>query len=114
VTVQASAGELEKALVGYAELIGRYERTGAWLQQGTTLRNVADLLDRLDDQEIATALRAAADAAADSSAPPPVIADDAGPNREGSAGAVSRDEVLRTARHAIDRQLTALAQLRNG
>ena len=38
VTAQASAGELEKALVGYAELIERWNRTGAWLQQWTTLR----------------------------------------------------------------------------
>ena len=94
-TAQASAGELDKALVGYAELIGRFERTGAWVQQWTTLRNLADLLDRLHDQKTATALRAAAEAAADASAPQPVTAQDTRPDRKSPAAAVSREQVLR-------------------
>ncbi len=113
VTAQASAGELEKALVGYAELIERWNRTGAWLQQWTTLRNLADLLDRLDDRETATALRAAAEASADASAPQPITADGIRPDRR-PAAAASREEVLRTARDAIDCHLKAMAQVRNG
>ena len=113
VTAQASAGELDKALVGYAELIGRFERTGAWVQQWTTLRNLADLLDRLHDQKTATALRAAAEAAADASAPQPVTAQDTRPDRKSPAAAVSREQVLLTARDAIERHLKAIAQVRN-
>jgi tetratricopeptide (TPR) repeat protein len=113
VTAQASAGELEKALVGYADLIERWERTWAWVQQWTTLRNLADLLDRLGDPEIAIALRAAADAAADASAAQPVTADETHPDRKPLEAAVSREEVLQTARDAIERHLKALAQLRH-
>ncbi len=113
VTAQASAGELDKALVGYAELIGRFERTGAWVQQWTTLRNLADLLDRLHDQKTATALRAAAEAAADASAPQPVTAQDTRPDRKSPAAAISREQVLLTARDAIERHLKAIAQVRN-
>ena len=113
VTAQASAGELEKALVGYAELLERWERTGAWLQQWTTLRNLADLLHRLDDRKTATALRAAAEAAADASAPQPVTVDGPRPARR-PAAAVSREEVLQTARDAIERHLKTTAQVGNG
>ena len=51
VSVQAAAGETEAALRGYGELIDYWERTGGWTQQWTTLRNLADLLDRLDDHD---------------------------------------------------------------
>jgi predicted ATPase/DNA-binding SARP family transcriptional activator len=61
VSVQAAGGEFEAALRGYAELIDYWERTGAWTQQWTTLRNVADLLDRLGDHDAGSLLRAAAD-----------------------------------------------------
>ena len=60
---KAAGGQTETALRGYWELIDYWERTGGWTQQWTTLRNVADLLDRLDDHDTASLLRAAADEA---------------------------------------------------
>jgi len=107
VTAHAFAGEVEQALSGYAELIEYWERTGAWLQQWTTLRNLAELLERLEDRETATVLRAAAEAAADASAPQPVSG--ATPSRPPRrASATSPDEVLRMARDAIERHLKAV------
>ena len=59
----AAAGDFQAALRGCRELVDYWERTGAWTQQWTTLRNLADLLDRLDDHDAASLLRAAADEA---------------------------------------------------
>ena len=50
-------------LRGHADLIDYWERTGAWTQQWTTLRNLADLLDQLEDHDCASLLRRAADEA---------------------------------------------------
>ncbi len=58
----------ERAVDGYRSLIELWTRTGSWLQQWTTLRNVARLLAELDDPESSALLLAAADRAPDASA----------------------------------------------
>jgi hypothetical protein len=54
-------------LRGYRTLIDYWQRTGAWTQQWTTLRNLADLFEQLGDPPLAAALRTAADEAPESS-----------------------------------------------
>lgn len=44
---------------GYRDLIDYWERTGSWVQQWTTLRNLAQLLRALGDEETAALLDAA-------------------------------------------------------
>jgi predicted ATPase/DNA-binding SARP family transcriptional activator len=68
VTVLAGDGSTGAALEGYAALLERWERTGSWTQQWTTIRNLADLLERLGDGQTAILLRAAADAAPEAAA----------------------------------------------
>ena len=63
VSVHAASGDTQAALRGYGELIDYWERTGGWTQQWTTLRNLADLLDQLEDHDCAAMLRRAADEA---------------------------------------------------
>jgi predicted ATPase len=99
-TVRAGAGRVQEALTGYREVIDYFERTGNWTHQWATLRNLADLLRRLGDDQPAAVIDAAADAAPDAPAdgrraravtpqPPP-----------------SRAAVLELARRAIARHLT--------
>ena len=57
VSVHAASGDSQAALRGYGELIEYWERIGAWTQQWTTLRNLADLLDQLEDHDCASMLR---------------------------------------------------------
>jgi len=102
-----------QALAGYRDLIDYWERTGSWVQQWTTLRNVADLLQQEDEPNAATFLRAAAAAAPD--APPDPTAAD--PSTSASdekrselvyeATHASRTRVLAVSREAIDRLLAA-------
>jgi predicted ATPase/DNA-binding SARP family transcriptional activator len=105
-TVRAGSEPPGGVLAGYGELVDYWERTGAWVQQWTTLRNLARFLRALGDPEAALFLDAAADHAPDA---PPV----AGP-RDGSglapaevdrivaaATAASRGDVLAAARAAI-------------
>lgn len=99
VTTLAGRGAIGEALDGYAGLIDYWERAGGWTQQWTTLRNLADLLDRLHDSETASRLRAAADAAPESSAAAPSAMAGAEP----AAPVASRDEALSLARAAIER-----------
>ncbi len=96
----AAAGDTNRALAGYRSLIDYWERTGSWIQQWTTLRNLADLLETIGVGDAATFLRGAASLAPDApwlpgtgSAPPPI------------AGQVRRDHVLAVARDAIARAL---------
>jgi predicted ATPase len=65
--VQAAGGKTRDALRGYRTLIDYWQRTGAWTQQWTTLRNLADLFEQLGDPPLAAALRTAADEAPESS-----------------------------------------------
>jgi predicted ATPase/DNA-binding SARP family transcriptional activator len=104
VTAQASIGDDAQALDGYRELIDRWERSSAWTQQWTTLRNLADLLDRLGEEASAEQLRAAADAAPEAAAVPDRPAS---PSTDGTPP-LGRDEALALAREAIDRARSTL------
>ena len=106
-------GPTSHALRGYLELIDYWERTGSWVQQWTTLRNVADLLQHHGEAEAAAFLRAAAASAPD--APPlPDTQHHESPDAEASlsqlvaqATQASRSQVLAVARDALDRRLAA-------
>ena len=106
VTAQAAAGDTADALVGYRELLDRWERTGAWTQQWTTLRNLASLLEHLGDEASATELRTAADRAPEAASLPGAAR--ASPDSQVSA-TENRDTALTSARGAITR---AVEQLR--
>lgn len=118
VTVRAAAGRFAEALRGYRDLIDYWERTGGWLQQWTTLRNLANLLRSLGWPEPALFLTCAADHAPDA----PAAGDRTWPELPGAAAplpeaiadqvrrkaaAAGRQEVLRIARRAIDGALAA-------
>jgi predicted ATPase/DNA-binding SARP family transcriptional activator len=115
VSVQAKAGRIDDALRGYRELIGYWERSGNWLQQWTTLRNLAILLRDLADPEPALFLEAAADHASDAPAvvgavwtPPPVAAhlpEATAVRVRSDAEAAVPAQVLAVARRAIDAHL---------
>ncbi len=68
VSIWLRSKRTERAVDGYRSLIELWKRTGNWLQQWTTLRNVARLLAELDDPESSALLLAAADRAPDASA----------------------------------------------
>ena len=113
VSVQAASGDIDAALRGYAELIDYWERTGAWTQQWTTLRNLADLLDQLEDHDCASLLRRAADEAPEAASTAVVSALDVLERDEVDAPApapspspsVARSWALDTARQAIARHM---------
>jgi tetratricopeptide (TPR) repeat protein len=119
VTVQAAAGRITEALQGYRRLLGYWERTGSWLQQWTTLRNLAGLLHRLGDHEAALLLAVAADHAPDAPAvsgpvwpdPPPgassLPAATVAAIRAEATTATSR-QILAVARRSIDTHLDGL------
>jgi predicted ATPase/DNA-binding SARP family transcriptional activator len=96
---QAATGRATEALTGYREVVDYFARTGNWTHQWTTLRNLADLLRRLGDEEPADLLDAAADRA------PDAPAREAG-RRSSTASVPGRADVLAVARQAIDRNLT--------
>lgn len=110
-TLRANAGRIGEALDGYRHLIDYWERTGGWVQQWTTLRNLARLLESLGDPETALFLNAAADGAADAS---PVQDDthrypvplDQETNIRAQATGTDRANVLKIAREAIARHRT--------
>ncbi|MGW8952607.1 BTAD domain-containing putative transcriptional regulator [Streptomyces sp. NPDC055709] len=109
-SVRASTGRVHEALAGYREVIDYFARTGNWTHLWTTLRNLAELLRRLGDEEPAALIDAAAGLAPDA----PVVN---GPRDDGSSsphpagmtapatGAPGRAAVLETARRAIERHL---------
>jgi predicted ATPase/DNA-binding SARP family transcriptional activator len=105
-TVLADAGRVHDALRGYRDVIGYFARTGNWTHLWATLRNLADLLRTLGDNEPATVLDAAADQAPDAPAvdrspdaepPPPLVP---------ATPVPIRAAVLEVARQAIERNLT--------
>lgn len=120
ITVRSAAGHHQEALRGYRELLEYWERTGSWLQQWTTLRNLARQLYRLGDYESALFVEVAADHAPDA----PAVGDDwrrESPNFDsvlgGDVGRIraeaaraTRGEVLATARRAIEEQLSRSPQ----
>lgn len=106
VSAYAAAGKTADALAGYRDLLDYWEQTGAWTQQWTTLRNVADLLERLGDAPNAALLRDAADRA-------PEAATIGVRDRDRAVAHVPerpREEVLARARAAIERELRRAAR----
>ncbi|HZD71520.1 MAG TPA: transcriptional regulator, partial [Actinomycetes bacterium] len=116
-TVRADAGCIGQALHGYRDLIDYWERTGGWIQQWTTLRNLAQLLYKLGDHEAALFLQVAADHAPDAAtvsetardqrspgAHHPVAADQVTRIRA-EASSCARARVLDVARQSIDHHL---------
>jgi predicted ATPase/DNA-binding SARP family transcriptional activator len=101
-TVQTAAGRIHDALRGYREVIDYFARTGNWTHQWTTLRNLAELLRRLGDDEPAGLLDAAADAAPDAPVREPRSRAGAGP----APPIIHRAAVLDVARQAIERNLS--------
>jgi predicted ATPase/DNA-binding SARP family transcriptional activator len=107
-TLRADAGRIADALDGYEDLIDYWHHTGSWIQQWTTLRNLARLLDSLGDTDTACFLNAVADQA--SNAPRTgqgpgwhdVHRDNAARIRA-QAAATDRVSVLEIAREAIAR-----------
>ncbi|WP_432043038.1 BTAD domain-containing putative transcriptional regulator [Streptomyces cadmiisoli] len=98
-SVRAAQGRIREALEGYRDVVGYFARTGNWTHLWTTLRNLAELLRRLGDDETAALIDAAADQAPDA------------PAAAGSAPATARrpvpgrTAVLDAARQAIERNL---------
>jgi predicted ATPase len=112
VTVRTAAGRTDEALRGYRNLIDYWERTGGWLQQWTTLRNLAHLLQTLGDPEPARFLEIAAEHAPDApwleaSAASPSLPAGTETRIRREAVAATRAQVLERARQAIDRHLPA-------
>jgi predicted ATPase/DNA-binding SARP family transcriptional activator len=109
-TSLARAGRTTDALDGFRDLVGYWERTGGWVQQWTTLRNLASLLLALGDERTAVRLALAADAAPDSPPLAPAerdVAIDAAiargsPVDARSATDANRAQVLEWAYQAID------------
>ena len=110
VSARSHAGRIADALDGYRDLVDYWARTGGWVQQWTTLRNLAGLLHAIGDEETAMYLDAAADHAPD--APPVTRLRDAAPvglpaERIASiiadADNASRLDVVDVARRALDR-----------
>lgn len=104
VTAQTAAGDVADALDGYRELLDLWERTGAWTQQWTTLRNLASLLEQLGDGPTADLLRAAADRAPEAAS---VAGTERSPLADPAAAAENRATALRAAREAITRAAAA-------
>ncbi|SDN05705.1 Predicted ATPase [Geodermatophilus siccatus] len=96
---RADAGRVREALVGYREVVDYFARTGNWTHQWTTLRNLADLLRRLGDEQPADLLDAASDRAPDAAAR-------STPPRPATVEVPDRAAVLEVARLAIERNLT--------
>ncbi|QTE30914.1 BTAD domain-containing putative transcriptional regulator [Pengzhenrongella sicca] len=105
-TVRVAAGRVGDALHGYRDVVDYFARTGNWTHLWVTLRNLADLLRQLGDDETADQLDAAAAGAPDAPARAqragrPVPAAGAGDSQR----VLGRDAVLRIARLGIDRCL---------
>jgi predicted ATPase/DNA-binding SARP family transcriptional activator len=96
---RADAGRVREAFLGYREVVDYFARTGNWTHQWTTLRNLADLLRTLGDEQSADLLDAAADRAPDAA-----VRDS--PPRPSPAEVPGRAAVLDLARQAIERHLT--------
>ena len=103
VAARAAAGRVAEALVGYREVVDYFARTGNWTHQWTTLRNLADLLRRLGDEQAAELLDVASDRFPDAPARDRARSDAPLPSAVPVPG---RDAVLEVARRAIERNLT--------
>jgi hypothetical protein len=92
--------------VGYRDVIDYFARTGNWTHQWVTLRNLANLLRRLDDNEPAALLDAAADRAPDAPADDRSRGAQPLPHAAPAAPIHGRGAVLEVARRVIERNLT--------
>jgi predicted ATPase/DNA-binding SARP family transcriptional activator len=101
-SVHVEMGAHRQALVTYRRLIRYWARTGNWTQQWITLGNVADLLRRLGDDEIAATLSDAVAAADRSPAPA-----HGSPPLSGMSPALSRSHVAELALGAIASHLAS-------
>lgn len=106
----AATGRTTDALRGYRELIDYWHRTGSWVQQWTTLRNLADVLDSLGHSEPALILRHAAAGAPDAppaprEAPPGDLDREALERLYATAASAGRDAIVQIARDAIHHAL---------
>ena len=99
VALRGNTGRVADALRGYRDVVDYFARTGNWPHLWPALRNLADLLRRIEDPDPAAVLDAAADQAPDAPAHngsrPPVS----------STTAPSRTDVLTVARNAIERNV---------
>ena len=96
---RARAGRTHDALLGYRDVVDYFARTGNWTHLWVALRNLADLLRQIGDDEPAALLDAAADQAPDAPAVPET-------DREApTTPPISRSAVLDTARRAIEENL---------
>ncbi|HEX6404726.1 MAG TPA: BTAD domain-containing putative transcriptional regulator [Pseudonocardiaceae bacterium] len=117
-TIRVDTGRIDDALRGYREVIDYWERTGNWIQQWTTLRNLANLLRILDDHQPALFLEVAAGHAPEASAVSdgvwthaapgmtPGLDDETASRIHTEASRCARSRALGVARQSIDRHLT--------
>ena len=101
-TVLTDAGRIADALRGYRDVVDYFARTGNWPHLWPALRNLADLLRRIGDPDVATVLDTAADRAPDA----PAVTGRPSPSSVATAAAPSRTEVLAVARQAVERHLS--------
>ena len=112
-TVLTDARRVHDALRGYREVIDYWDRSGNWTQQWVTLRNLAQLLRRLGDDEPAALLDASAEQAPDAPAAGTVsdkttrAADGRHTTGEGPPPPGKRADALEVARQAILKNLAA-------
>lgn len=102
-TVRAAAGRVDDALRGYRGVIDYFARTGNWTHLWATLRNLAELLRRLGDDEPAALLVAAAEHAPDAPAAMPA------PRLVPGTLVLHRAEIIEVARKAIEQNLHGAA-----
>ena len=103
VSLRARVGQTSDALDAYWDLIDYWERTGGWIQQWTTLRNLARLLRTLDDTETPLFLEAAA-----RSAPDAPVRNDGEENPD--AGAVPDDRAAKLREEAATASRTRVLE----
>ncbi|MGW6131698.1 ATP-binding protein [Cellulomonas sp. NPDC055163] len=94
-SVQSARGRVREALTGYLGVVDHFAATGNWTHLWPALRDLADLLGRLDDPAAARSLHAAADAA------PDAPADGRRPRGPGAQNPTDRPAVLTVAREAV-------------
>ncbi|MFE7776004.1 BTAD domain-containing putative transcriptional regulator [Streptomyces sp. NPDC057445] len=107
-SVRASAGRVQEALRGYRDVIDYFARNGNWTHLWVTLRNLADLLRRIGDEEPAALIDTAAGQAPDAPAVGAIgEAEHSAHTATAPATPVTgRVAVLDAARQAIERHLT--------
>jgi tetratricopeptide (TPR) repeat protein len=105
-SVRVSAGRIREALTRYRDVIDYFACTGNWTHLWATLRNLADLLRRLGDDEPARLLGTAADHAPDAPADNRSrTAQSSNPGTDLTGPIPGRAKILETVRRAIDRNL---------